>query len=118
MASSVNLGVARDCDVAVVLVPAGVATPSPFGAGPAAEIAAFAGAVFGVFADDDSLAAFGPNPLDPRCRVARRRPDARRAAAKRRRSRGSWCLRLGLALEASRACMASSRPTAITSSAR
>lgn len=26
-------------------------------------------AVFAVFADDDSLAAFGPNPLDPLCRV-------------------------------------------------
>ncbi|EUA50562.1 hypothetical protein I552_1498 [Mycobacterium xenopi 3993] len=23
-----------------------------------------------MFADDDSLAAFGANPLDPRCRVA------------------------------------------------
>jgi NTE family protein len=70
IASSVNLGVAGDCDVAVILVPAGVDAPSPFGAGPAAEIAAFAGAAFSVFADDDSLAAFGPNPLDPRCRIA------------------------------------------------
>jgi NTE family protein len=70
IASPVNLGVAGDCDVAVILVPAGVDAPSPFGAGPAAEIAAFAGAAFSVFADDDSLAAFGPNPLDPRCRIA------------------------------------------------
>ena len=69
VASSVNLGVADDCDVAVVLVPSGADAPSPFGAGPAAEIAAFAGAAFAVFADDDSLAAFGPNPLDPRCRI-------------------------------------------------
>jgi NTE family protein len=68
--SSVNLGVAGDCDVAVILVPAGADAPSPFGAGPAAEIAAFAGAAFSVFADDNSLAAFGPNPLDPRCRIA------------------------------------------------
>lgn len=68
--SSVNLGVAGDCDVAVILVPAGADAPSPFGAGPDAEIAAYAGAAFSVFADDDSLAAFGPNPLDPRCRVA------------------------------------------------
>jgi NTE family protein len=67
--SSVNLGVARDCDVAVVLVPAGVDAPSPFGDGPAAEIAAFAGAAFPVFADDNSLTAFGPNLLDPRCRI-------------------------------------------------
>ena len=67
--SSVNLGVARDCDEAVVLVPSGVDTPSPFGAGAAAEIAAFAGAAFPVFADANSLAAFGPNALDPRCRI-------------------------------------------------
>ncbi|BBY05338.1 patatin-like phospholipase family protein [Mycobacterium noviomagense] len=68
--SSVNLDVADDCDVAVVLVPSGASAPSPFGAGPAAEVAAFRGAAFGVFADDDSLAAFGPNALDPRCREA------------------------------------------------
>jgi NTE family protein len=68
--SPVNLGVARDCDAAVILVPAGADAPSPFGAGPAAEIAAYAGAAFSVFADDNSLTAFGPNPLDPRCRIA------------------------------------------------
>ncbi len=70
VASSVNLGVAGDCDMAVVLVPSGADAPSAFGDGPAAEISAFAGATLAVFADDDSLAAFGPNPLDPRCRVA------------------------------------------------
>lgn len=70
VASSVNIGVAGDCDAAVVLVPTGVDSPSPFGDGPAAEIAAFPGATLPLFADDDSLAAFGPNPLDPRCRVA------------------------------------------------
>jgi NTE family protein len=70
IASSVNLDVARDCDVAVLLVPAGADAPSPFGAGLAAEVAAFAGSTFTVFADDDSLAAFGPNALDPHCRVA------------------------------------------------
>jgi NTE family protein len=69
IASSVNLGVAHDCDVAVVLLPSGVDAPSPFGDGPAAEIAALAGATFAVFADDNSLAAFGPNLLDPRCRI-------------------------------------------------
>jgi NTE family protein len=67
--SSVNLPVAGDCDVAVVLVPSGADAPSPFGDGPASEMAAFAGTTFAVFADDDSLAAFGPNPLDPRCRI-------------------------------------------------
>jgi NTE family protein len=70
VASPVNLGVAGDCDVAVVLVPSGADVPSPFGAAPAAEIATFAGTTLAVFADDDSLAAFGPNSLDPRCRIA------------------------------------------------
>jgi len=83
--SSVNIGVADDCDTAVVLVPAGADTPSPFGAGPAAEIEAFTGTTLAVFADDDSLAAFGPNPLDPRCRVdsarAGRRQGRREAEA-------------------------------------
>jgi NTE family protein len=69
IASSVNLGVARDCDAAVVLVPVAPDAPSPFGDGPAAEIAAFDGAAFAVFADSESLKAFGPNLLDPRCRV-------------------------------------------------
>jgi NTE family protein len=67
--SSVNMALANDCDVAVVLVPSGRSTPSPFGGGAAEEVDAFAGATFGVFADDPSLAAFGPNPLDPACRM-------------------------------------------------
>ncbi|GJO47392.1 hypothetical protein NJB1604_28730 [Mycobacterium marinum] len=70
VASLVNLGVADDCGVAVVLVPTGADAPSPFGGGSAAEVAEFAGTSLGVFADDDSLAAFGANPLDPRCRKA------------------------------------------------
>jgi NTE family protein len=70
VASPVNLGVARDCDAAVVLVPSAADAPSPFGEGPAAEIAAFDGATFAVFADADSVKAFGPNLLDPRCRVS------------------------------------------------
>lgn len=68
--STINLDVADDCDAAVVLVPAGVSTPSPFGPGPVAEIAAFGGTTLGLFADDKSLAAFGPNALDPHCRIA------------------------------------------------
>jgi NTE family protein len=68
--STINLDVANDCEMAVVLVPAGVSAPSPFGPGPVAEIAAFDGTALGIFADDKSLAAFGPNALDPRCRVA------------------------------------------------
>lgn len=73
VASSVNLAVAGDCAIAVVLVPSGANAPSPFGpgsVGPAAEISSFPGAAFAVFADDRSLAAFGANPLDPRCRIA------------------------------------------------
>ncbi|MGH3543835.1 MAG: patatin-like phospholipase family protein, partial [Mycobacterium sp.] len=81
--STINLHVADDCDVAVVLVPSGVSAPSAFGAGPAAEIAAFRGVALGVYADDESLAAFGSNPLDPRCRIASAvagRAQGRRAA--------------------------------------
>ncbi len=85
VASSVNLAVAADCPTAVVLVPAGVDAPSPFGAGPAAEVSAFPGAAFAVFADGDSLAAFGPNALDPGCRIpsalAGREQGRREAAA-------------------------------------
>ncbi|MBP1816855.1 patatin-like phospholipase family protein [Mycobacterium sp. OAE908] len=67
--SSVNIALAGDCDVVVVLVPSGRSTPSPFGDGAAEEVDTFAAATFGVFADDESLAAFGPNPLDPACRT-------------------------------------------------
>lgn len=67
--SSVNMALANDCAVAVVLVPSGRSTPSPFGGGAAEEVDAFGGSAFGVFADDESIAAFGPNPLDPSCRT-------------------------------------------------
>ncbi|SRX93941.1 hypothetical protein MSP7336_02188 [Mycobacterium shimoidei] len=83
--STINLEVAGDCGVAVVLVPTGVSAPSSFGDGPAAEIAEFDGAALGVFADGDSLAAFGSNPLDPRCRTgsaAAGRAQGRREAAR------------------------------------
>ncbi|HTX97305.1 MAG TPA: patatin-like phospholipase family protein [Mycobacterium sp.] len=70
VASSINLAVAGDCGMAVLLVPSGADAPSPFGDGPAAEISSFAGRVFAMFADSNSSAAFGPNPLDPRCRIA------------------------------------------------
>ena len=68
--STINLHVADDCDTAVVLVAAGESVPSSFGEGPASEIAAFGGTALGLFADVESLAAFGSNPLDPRCRIA------------------------------------------------
>jgi NTE family protein len=68
--STINLHLAKDCAEVVVLIPAGESAPSAFGAGAAAELDDFRGAVLGVFADDESLAAFGPNPLDPACRPA------------------------------------------------
>jgi NTE family protein len=67
--STINLALADDCDVVVALLPQGRATPSPFGSGALDEIAALKGSAFAVFADDESLAAFGANPLDPACRV-------------------------------------------------
>lgn len=67
--SIVNMTVASDCDAVVVLVPSSETSPSPFGDGAAAEVAAFDGDVLSVFADDASIAAFGPNPLDPACRI-------------------------------------------------
>lgn len=82
--STVNLRFADDCAVAVVLVPAAQDAPSLFGRGPAVEIAEFAGRAFGVFADDASIAAFGANSLDPRCRIASAeagREQGRRVAA-------------------------------------
>ncbi len=83
--SSVNVDVADDCGVAVVLVPSGESSPSPFSAGAAAEVAAFRGRAFAVFADAAALRAFGSNPLDPACRVpsarAGREQGRRQAAA-------------------------------------
>lgn len=67
--STVNMTVAADCVTAVVLVPAGEFVESPFSAGAAAELAAFAGRTFAVFADEPSQRAFGSNPLDPQCRI-------------------------------------------------
>ena len=83
--STVNMVAADDCDAAVVLVPSGRDTPSPFSGGAAAEIADFRGTSLALFADDTALAAFGPNPLDPRCRIpsarAGREQGRRQAAA-------------------------------------
>lgn len=65
--STVNLALADDCDVLVALIPQGLSSPSPFGT--AARDEAKAHGAFAVFADDESLAAFGDNPLDPACRA-------------------------------------------------
>ncbi|MBO0679443.1 patatin-like phospholipase family protein [Mycolicibacterium sp. S2-37] len=67
--STVNMAVAADCDAVVALVPSGRNSPSPFGSGAVAEVDTFPAPALGIFADDDSLAAYGPNPLDPACRV-------------------------------------------------
>ncbi|MUL45768.1 patatin-like phospholipase family protein [Mycobacterium sp. CBMA293] len=69
MGSSVNMIAVADCDTAVVLVPAPSDSPSPFGAGPGADVRSFAGNACAIFADDESLAAFGVDPLDPACRI-------------------------------------------------
>lgn len=79
--STMNLRLAGDCDAVVVLVPSGRGTPSPFGPDPAVEVDTFGRRSLGVFADGDSLAAFGPNPLDPACRE----PSARAGRAQGRR---------------------------------
>ncbi|KUH92804.1 patatin-like phospholipase family protein [Mycobacterium sp. IS-3022] len=65
--STVNLALADDCEVAVALIPQGLSSPSPFGTRTKDEVAARN--AFGVFADDEALAAFGANPLDPACRI-------------------------------------------------
>jgi NTE family protein len=69
VASMANIPVAHDCDAIVALVPWAPDTPNPFGSGPEAEIAAFPGATLALYADEGAVAAFGPNPLDPRCRI-------------------------------------------------
>ncbi|MGV0795183.1 patatin-like phospholipase family protein [Mycolicibacterium sp. XJ1819] len=78
--STVNLVLAADCDSLVALIPQGRNTPSPFRSA-AEEIAALGDNAFGIFADEDSLAAFGTNPLDPACR----RPSAQAGRAQGRR---------------------------------
>jgi NTE family protein len=82
--SSVNMAVAADCGAALVLVPSSRTSPSPFGSGAVAEVDGFPVPTFGVFADDEAIAAFGANPLDPACRIpsaAAGRAQGRRVAA-------------------------------------
>jgi NTE family protein len=90
--STINLHLAEDCAEAVVLVPAGESAPSAFGAGAATELDEFGGSALAVFADDESLAAFGPNPLDPNCRPA----SARAGRAQGRRAAAAVAAFLGL----------------------
>ena len=67
--STVNMAAVADCNSVVVLVPSAPDAPTPWEAGAAEEIAGFPGATEAVFADAEARRAFGPNPLDPRCRI-------------------------------------------------
>ena len=79
--SIVNTSAASDCTTMVVLVPSGQNSPSPFGDGAVREVAALGESALAVFADDEALAAFGRNPLDPACRI----PSAHAGRAQGRR---------------------------------
>lgn len=90
--NTVNMSAAADCASAVVLVPSGEFSPSPFGDGVAADVAAFPGDALTLYADDEALAAFGRNPLDPACRI----PSAHAGRAQGRRMAGRVAEFLGL----------------------
>ena len=90
--STVNMQAAADCASVVVLVPSGEFSPSPFGDGNTAELAAFPGAMLAVFADDAALTAFGRNPLDPACRI----PSAHAGREQGRREAGRVAAFLGV----------------------
>lgn len=92
VASSVNMAVAGDCGAAVVLVPSGIDTPTVWEQSTAEEVEAFPGATLAVFADAESLAAFGRNPLDPACRT----PSAQAGRAQGRREAARVAAFLGL----------------------
>ena len=90
--SAVNMSAVIDCSVAVAFVPSAADTPSPWGTPAAEEIDAFPGATLAVFADSGSLAAFGPNSLDPACRL----PSAEAGRSQGRREAGRVASFLGL----------------------
>ena len=69
VASSANLDVVAGAETVVMLVPSASPGLAPFGRTLADEAAAHHGRVCTVFADDESLKAFGANPLDPACRA-------------------------------------------------
>jgi NTE family protein len=68
--SSANVDAASDADMVVMLAPTPEPGLSPFGRSLADELADHPGRGLGIFADDASIAAFGSNLLDPRCRPA------------------------------------------------
>ena len=67
--SSANVDAVTDVDAVVMLAPTATPGVSPFGRSLAQELAEFSGPTLGIFADDASIAAFGPNPLNPACRA-------------------------------------------------
>ena len=83
--SRANVDTATDADAVVMLAPTPEPGLSPFGGSLADELADHPGRGLGIFADDASIAAFGSNALDPRCRpasAAAGRDQGRRQAAK------------------------------------
>jgi NTE family protein len=68
--SHANVDAVPDYETVVMLAPIASPGVSPFGGSLADELAQRpAGSAVGIFADDASIAAFGPNPLDPECRA-------------------------------------------------
>jgi NTE family protein len=85
ISSSANLDLVDGCEMVVMLAPTAEPGVSPFGRCLSDELAGqLFGRAFAFFADEDSIAAFGRNPLDPGCRApaaaAGRREGRRRAA--------------------------------------
>ena len=70
--SRANVDAVADLETVVMLAPTAEPGLSPFGRSLADELAQHSGPTLGLFADDDSLAAFGSNPLHP----GRRGPSA------------------------------------------
>lgn len=68
--SSANVDAVTDVDVVVMLAPTPRPGLSPFGRSLTDELAQHPGRALGIFADDESIVAFGPNPLDPSCRAS------------------------------------------------
>lgn len=84
VASSINLAIADDCEIAVILIPAAESEPAALGPGVAAEISDFPGRALAIFADEESIEAFGTDRLDPKCSapaVTAGRDQGRRIAA-------------------------------------
>lgn len=82
--SSANVDAVTDADAVVMLAPTPEPGLLPFGGSLADELTEYPGRMFGIFANDASIAAFGRNPLDPVCRrpsaVAGRDQGRRQAA--------------------------------------